>query len=419
MKYCPSCGSELDENARFCVNCGHDQSKVINTVTSESGVEGASKADTGSLDVSASPESSSGVGRRPGWKTSIGMSILGVIAGYAAASIIGFVSFVGLESFITSQAEDAPIAALIASIAVLAVYAAVLAFYLLKLYPRYFSGKKEPSGLVVSFANCLFGGIIFGPIWNSNITKGKKGISHIVISAITILAVVSCGVFFAFFAYNDTTRYDGYRRHIESIAQDLTVDTEEGDIVKFGQYPTSANGDRKDILWSVVDKKGNSVTLISVFALDAKQYEDDENYQYSMAGFPSSDLGKWLNSDFRNIAFADHENNRLEKMSIANGAGKVKVGLTTEKLLNQDTFRPATFPTPYAISKGARHDGIKSAALRSDEMYGITQYWVLCETANTIWRSSRAAWAVTKKASVVPLITVNVKGLKDLRPVKK
>jgi len=55
-------------------------------------------------------------------------------------------------------------------------------------YPSYFTEKpKLKSNRVISFANCAFGGPIFGWIWNGNLRIKDKGISHIVFIVLTVL----------------------------------------------------------------------------------------------------------------------------------------------------------------------------------------------------------------------------------------
>jgi hypothetical protein len=56
---------------------------------------------------------------------------------------------------------------------------ALMLGYALKLYPSYFS-EKPPlrSSKLISFANFMFGGLVFGLLWNGNLTKKTKGISY-------------------------------------------------------------------------------------------------------------------------------------------------------------------------------------------------------------------------------------------------
>lgn len=104
-----------------------------------------------------------------GWKTNVPLSILGLAVGYA----IGFLSqYVALALNL----------------------AGVL--YALLCYPKYFGGDgfagKDPR--LVSFLNTLLGGF-FGLLWNHNLSRGQKGMSHVVYAILMIafyaLAVAS------------------------------------------------------------------------------------------------------------------------------------------------------------------------------------------------------------------------------------
>jgi hypothetical protein len=53
--------------------------------------------------------------------------------------------------------------------------------YALRVYPSYFTDKPVfKSSKVISFANFTFGAVIFGALWNTNLTEKKKGVSYIV-----------------------------------------------------------------------------------------------------------------------------------------------------------------------------------------------------------------------------------------------
>jgi hypothetical protein len=53
--------------------------------------------------------------------------------------------------------------------------------YALRVYPSYFTDKPVfKSNKVISFANFTFGAVIFGILWNTNLTAKKKGVSYIV-----------------------------------------------------------------------------------------------------------------------------------------------------------------------------------------------------------------------------------------------
>ncbi len=116
------------------------------------------------------------------WKTSVGFTILGLVAGlisYSSAATDPVLK-IGNSSFnffiVLSMAS-------ITFIVLSIIYAAVI-------FPSLFSYKPLfKSSKVISFANGFFGGLIFGLIWNSNLTKRYKGISYKVFIVTNIVGI--------------------------------------------------------------------------------------------------------------------------------------------------------------------------------------------------------------------------------------
>lgn len=105
------------------------------------------------------------------WKTSYGFSALGL--------------FVGLLICTT------PILG-IAGLAMLACWWLGAMIYAFSIYPSFFSSApKLHSSQTISFFNLLFGGAIFGCIWNSNLSNGKKGFSHIVYQVVGLISFIA------------------------------------------------------------------------------------------------------------------------------------------------------------------------------------------------------------------------------------
>ncbi len=108
------------------------------------------------------------------WKTNVPMSILGVVASIALSSIAANILPV-LPFYLFAMVFSA------AGI----VYAAVA-------YVSYFSNDVKLDSIeAINFLNLFFGGVIFGCIWNSNLTKGKKGISWIVFIVFAAINILS------------------------------------------------------------------------------------------------------------------------------------------------------------------------------------------------------------------------------------
>lgn len=117
-----------------------------------------------------------------GWVTPIGASV----AGYLASRLI--------SALIDAVPTEALGVAIVADI----VRRALFIVYALMFYPSLFTADpKARSNAVVAFLNFAVGNIIFGALWNSNLTKRSKGKSHIVFSVLVGLGTASYLVVFA------------------------------------------------------------------------------------------------------------------------------------------------------------------------------------------------------------------------------
>lgn len=192
---CIACGSELvmepDLHGARCQGCGmrypldalrgmHGSSCQIAQAAPPAAVEAELSGlqpvvvqGAGTLAASpAAPEELPSDEARPaldGWKTSIGLSILGCIF----ANIVCSLPYATYAGWIITI-----------------IYGLSTIIYVIAVYPSFFSaGPLLTSPGAISFFNCFFGGYVFGPLWNTNLTKRKKGISHLVDLAIMALGV--------------------------------------------------------------------------------------------------------------------------------------------------------------------------------------------------------------------------------------
>lgn len=138
------------------------------------------------------------------WKTSVVFSILGFLAILLLSIIVSLPITIALELHMgaASAALPYPVTTIAGSLAGM-VSAVLTTVYALAIYPSYFRRKpllKSPR--MISFLNFLFGGLIFGCLWNSNLTRSKiierpeKGISYIVASVLSIITL--CSLWFTF-----------------------------------------------------------------------------------------------------------------------------------------------------------------------------------------------------------------------------
>jgi hypothetical protein len=104
------------------------------------------------------------------WETSAGYTILGILA-CCAVNLLTSASMLSTESL--GMASMGLIFSLI--------YLVFVIVYAVKIYPSFFTDKPMVTGSnAISFLNTFAGGIIFGLLWNHNLTRKDKGVSHIV-----------------------------------------------------------------------------------------------------------------------------------------------------------------------------------------------------------------------------------------------
>lgn len=133
------------------------------------------KKDSSLAPVQNSTSSASGDDRvfLENWKFSLGLFLLGLLCGVALGRLSGYVEFLWVVDLI------------------------LVPVYALWIYPSLFTDKPvlKSRGLV-SFLNGFVGGIIFGAIWSSNLTKRNRGISHYVCVALLGAAVIALFCFY-------------------------------------------------------------------------------------------------------------------------------------------------------------------------------------------------------------------------------
>ena len=148
-----------------------------------------------------------------------------------------------------------------------------------------------------------------------------------------------------------------------------------GDTYTFGAYEqdNSTSNGKEAIEWTVLDKDGMSLLLISKQALDCQQY----NTSYTDVTWESCSLRKWMNGTFLNKAFNAEEQAQIQNTTVSadknpeyntnpGNATTDKVFLLSinevEKYFNSDEARKCA-PTAYAKAQGAyTRDSYKTAS---------------------------------------------------------
>ena len=192
---CPLCGSEIrvpsNQEKTFCSSCGEEimteaaisyyqdpliQSEDVDANRSNTADAPATPMTTGETvlattnNVVTSTIENSFLGN---WKT----NVVGTIAGAVLLMLIDYklsTSVSGVSYFLFCLIQIAAI------------------IYALFFYNSLF--KSNPllkSNYSVSICNGFFGGPIFGPLWNSNLTKKNRGISHYVFATIGAVSLIA------------------------------------------------------------------------------------------------------------------------------------------------------------------------------------------------------------------------------------
>ena len=109
--------------------------------------------------------------------------------------------------------------------------------------------------------------------------------------------------------------------------ENVTADTEEapvlgavnykvGDIIKFGKYEQDGNtsNGKEDIVWQVLKVDSGRILVISKYALDSIPFNTGD----SDGTWENCSLRKWLNNDFKSIAFSAAEQEKILSVNIEN-----------------------------------------------------------------------------------------------------
>ena len=157
------------------------------------------------------------------------------------------------------------------------------------------------------------------------------------------------------------------------------------DKVYFGKYPYDKEGNVQKIQWRVLDRKENSLLLLTEYGIDVKQYHEENEY----ITWEDCTLRRWLNGKFLNEAFSDSEKKLIQITNVDNGAvqrnssydttggnnTEDKVFLLSYKEAYEDYFSSneerICMPTDYAVKRAWTNDdtGACNWWLRSPDFY--------------------------------------------------
>ncbi len=136
-----------------------------------------------------------------------------------------------------------------------------------------------------------------------------------------------------------------------------------GEKVYFGKYPYDKEGGVQKIQWRILDKKENSLLLLTEYGIDQKKYHE---WQIDTS-WNSCTLRDWLNDEFLNEAFSAYEKKLIQPTILDRGVHQVFLLHAKDlKAYFSDDDSQICFPTEYAQSQGAY----------VDEDTGGTSWWL-------------------------------------------
>lgn len=173
-------------------------------------------------------------------------------------------------------------------------------------------------------------------------------------------------------AYETLTSLDRYKDSAERAGDvyvqyksEIMKSVKVGSSIFFGSYEQdndTSNG-TEAVEWLVLEVKDDKALVISKYALDCMQYNDD----YADVTWESCTLRTWLNNDFLNSAFSEEERAMIPTVTVSaevnpdystnpGNATQDKIFLLSANEVNEyfasENSRKCE-PTDYAFSKGA------------------------------------------------------------------
>jgi len=163
-----------------------------------------------------------------------------------------------------------------------------------------------------------------------------------------------------------------------------------GDVVEFGTYPQTADGDDKTpIEWYVISVDGDNIMLLSKYILDFRCFHEK---QYTT--WAECDLRKWLASEFYNAAFSEKEKAMITLNTCTGNGSEITRsrfgGKEVEKVAEaskdtEDYVFLLSYGEAYMLSKelgrrshaaGIGTEYAKSKGLFSHEENGFSSWWL-------------------------------------------
>ncbi|MZP31029.1 hypothetical protein GTO91_15025 [Heliobacterium undosum] len=124
-------------------------------------------------------------------------------------------------------------------------------------------------------------------------------------------------------------------------------------MITFGAYSQTGEGaDRTPIKWRVLQNSGSELFILSEYILDCKQYHS----KYIDISWRDSDLRKWLNDAFYNVAFNDSEKRCIKTTHCTDNGDNSPDTEDKVFLLSQSEVRELTdkfVESPFSVKRRA------------------------------------------------------------------
>lgn len=175
----------------------------------------------------------------------------------------------------------------------------------------------------------------------------------------------------AYLTFKSLRMFKDSKEQAKSLLKDHPEVAQIGDIITFGAYEQdnkTANG-KEQIEWRVLDKDQNGkMFVISRYALDCRHYHSS----VQQVTWETSDIRKWLNSDFYGVAFTKEEKANIKAVTLENrdnadyntdGGNDTKDKIFLLSIDEAKAYLPSTIErvcvaTKYAESKGSQLENL-------------------------------------------------------------
>ncbi len=173
---------------------------------------------------------------------------------------------------------------------------------------------------------------------------------------------------------------DSYKK-IEQLAKkdsSLSIYTADiGDTIIFGTYEQDAKVDNGDepLEWTVLDKKGNKLLIISRYCIDKIPY----HHTLTDVTWDKCSLREWLNSEFIENAFSDVEKEKIVKTRLTNNKNPNYIAPKPGKATTDKVFTLSYYEAKYYLNKE------ELINVKATETVKSLQAYVNAESGNAWW----------------------------------